>query len=49
MIVSEDLVAADAVGARHLGKDPSTIRHIMLAEEAGLGVAGCGKVEVMEV
>jgi len=37
IIISEDLVAADAVGAKILGYDPYSIKHIKLAEDKGLG------------
>jgi len=48
-IFSEDLVAADAVGATYLGVDPSSIRHLILAQKAGLGVADLAKIKVVEV
>jgi len=37
IILSEDLVAADATAARILGYDPYSIKHIKLAEDKGLG------------
>lgn len=49
MIFSEDLVSADAIGARYLGKDPLRISHIKLAHEAGLGTADLRKVEIIEI
>jgi len=49
MIFSEDLVAADAVGAKYLGVNPLSIRHLKLAEKVGLGVADLGKIEVIKV
>jgi len=49
MIMSEDLVAADAVGASYLGKNPLTISHLKLAQKAGLGIADLSKIEVIEV
>lgn len=49
MIFSEDLVAADAVGAKMLGYDPLDIRHLKLAQDKGLGVADLGNIEVLEV
>lgn len=48
-IFSEDLVAADAVGAARLGVDPSSINHLTLAQEAGLGLADLAKIKVVEV
>jgi uncharacterized protein (DUF362 family) len=49
MIFSEDLVAADAVGAGLLGYDPLSVRHLRLAQERGLGIADPEKIEVVEV
>jgi len=49
MIFSEDLVAADALGAKYLGYDPISIRHLRLAQEKGLGVADLSKMEILEV
>jgi len=49
MIFSEDLAAADAVGARYLGRDPRSIRHLRLAQEVGLGVADPARIELVEV
>jgi uncharacterized protein (DUF362 family) len=37
LIVSQDVVAADAVGCRVMGIDPYQVQHIRLAAEAGLG------------
>jgi uncharacterized protein (DUF362 family) len=37
LIVSNNVVAADATAARLLGFDPSTIEHIRIASEIGLG------------
>lgn len=37
IIISTDLVAADAVGATYLQRDPLTIDHLTLAEQNGLG------------
>ncbi len=49
MIFSEDLVAADAVATKFLGKDPAKITHIMLAEKAGLGIADLNRIEIVEI
>jgi len=49
MIFSEDPVAADALGARLLGYDPMSIRHLRLAHEVGLGTAELSEIEVVEV
>ncbi len=48
MIFSEDPVAADAVGARILGFNPLSIRHLKLAQEAGHGVGDIKKIEMVE-
>lgn len=37
IIISEDLVAADAIGSKILGYDPYGIKHIKLAEDKGVG------------
>jgi uncharacterized protein (DUF362 family) len=49
MIFSNDLVAADSIGAMHLSKDPLSIRHLRLAQEKGLGVADPKKIEIIEL
>ena len=49
VIFSDDPVAADAFGARLLGHDPFSIRHIRLAHELGLGTADLGEVEIIEL
>ncbi len=49
MIFSEDLVAADAVGARYLGYDPLKIGHLKLGQEKGLGTANLEKIDVIMV
>ncbi len=48
IIFSPDVVAADAVGATYLQKDPLSIGHLMLAEQNGLGVADPQRIEVVE-
>ncbi|MCS4541009.1 MAG: DUF362 domain-containing protein [Euryarchaeota archaeon] len=45
IIASNDIVAADAVGAAVMGIDPLSIKHIKLADELGLGI---GKLENIE-
>lgn len=37
LLVSDNTVAADAMGARLMGFDPGRIKHIAIAERAGLG------------
>jgi len=49
VIFSENPVAADAVGARELGLDPMSIRHLRLAHELGLGVADLSEIELVEL
>lgn len=49
MIFSEDSVAADAVGAEILGYHPTSISHLRLAQERGLGMAELSEIEVKEV
>mgnify|MGYP005840232453 CR=1 FL=1 len=49
MIFSQDPVAADAVGAKILGVDPLSVKHLILAQEKGLGTADLGKIEVREL
>jgi uncharacterized protein (DUF362 family) len=49
MIFSEDLVAADAVGAAYLGINPFSIRYLKLAQEIGLGVADLTKIKIVKV
>lgn len=49
MIFSQDLVAADTIGAKYLGKDPEKISHIKLAKKIGLGRMDLDKIEVIEV
>ena len=49
MIFSEDLVAADAVAASYLGKDPLKVRHLKLAQEVGLGIADLRRIRVLKV
>jgi len=42
------LVAADAVGASYLGKNPLKIPHLKLAQEVGLGT-DLNRIEVLEI
>ncbi|MEM1574490.1 MAG: DUF362 domain-containing protein [Nitrososphaerota archaeon] len=49
IILSNDLVAADAVGASYLGKNPLDIKHIKLAQEVGLGIADLNKIEIVKI
>ena len=49
MIFSEDPVAADAVGAKILGLNPLEVRHLRIAQEAGLGDCDLKALELMEL
>ncbi|MEM2339061.1 MAG: DUF362 domain-containing protein [Nitrososphaerales archaeon] len=49
MIFSEDLVAADSVGASYFGKAPLEISHLKLAQKVGLGIADLNKIEVINI
>ena len=49
MILSEDLVAADAVGAKYLDKNPLSIDHLRLAQQKGLGMADLNKIVIREI
>jgi uncharacterized protein (DUF362 family) len=46
IVVSRDLVAADAVAASLLGFNPLNIGHLRLAAETGLGTADLNEIEV---
>lgn len=47
IIVSEDPVAVDAVACRLMGLDPHAVPLIRMAEEAGIGRASAGDIEVV--
>lgn len=49
MIFSQDPVAADAVGAKILGVNPLSVKHLQLAQEKGLGTADLEKIEIKEL
>ncbi|MEM3530392.1 MAG: DUF362 domain-containing protein [Nitrososphaerales archaeon] len=49
MIFSNDLVAADAVGASYLGYDPISISHLKLAQDIGLGICDLDKIEIVNL
>lgn len=46
IIVSTDPVAADAVGAKILGFEPKTIRHLQIAESKGMGNADLKNIRI---
>ena len=47
LVITTDPVAADAVGCRIMGMDPSSVPFIRMAEEAGLGNARPEKIELL--
>ena len=47
VIAGTDLVAVDTVGAAVMGVDPTTVRHVQLAAEQGLGIGALAKIDVM--
>jgi len=47
LVITTDPVAADAVGCRIMGIDPFTVPVIRMADEAGLGNARAGKIELL--
>ena len=49
MIVSTDSVAADAVGAVLLGKQPGDLPFIAKAEKAGAGIADYRSMDLKEI
>lgn len=49
MIFSNDLVAADAVGASYLGYDPISISHLKLAQEIGFGICDLDSIEIVRL
>ncbi len=48
IIISSDLVAADAIGSTYLQRDPLSIGHLTLGEQNGLGIADPKRIEVVE-
>jgi uncharacterized protein (DUF362 family) len=49
LILSPDIVAADAASARLLGREPSEIGHIRLAAEAGFGQIDLTKLKIQRL
>ena len=49
VIVSHDIVTADALGARMLGHAPLDIPHIRIAQEAGIGLAELDGLNIARV
>jgi uncharacterized protein (DUF362 family) len=49
LILSKDIVAADAAAAKMLGLEPSSIPYIQLAHEAGLGAIDLSKLSINRI
>ncbi|MFW5792765.1 MAG: DUF362 domain-containing protein [Bacteroidota bacterium] len=49
LIVSSDIVAADAASAMVFGSQPDDVKHIKIAEEMGVGNADLGKLNIQRV
>ena len=49
LIISRDIVAADAASAKLFGLEPSTIRHIKLADEAKAGTLDLTKLNINRI
>ena len=47
LIMTDDPVAADAVGCRIMGVDPLSVPFIRIADEIGLGNANIGKIQLL--
>ena len=49
LLISTDMAALDAAGARMLGLDPAVATHIALAAEMGLGQNDLSKVNIKKI
>jgi uncharacterized protein (DUF362 family) len=49
MIFSEDPVAADAIGTKIIDHDPMYVKHLRLAQDAGLGIADLSGIKIKEI
>lgn len=49
LIISKDIVAADAAATKFFGKDPSEINHIQMAYSAGLGEMDLSKLNINRI
>ena len=47
IIAGKDMVSVDAVGSAVMGIDPSKVKYLSLAEEAGLGVASLKNIKIL--
>jgi uncharacterized protein (DUF362 family) len=49
LIISKDIVAADAASAKLFGLEPEHIRHIKLADEAKVGTMDLTKLNINRI
>ena len=49
LIISEDMVAADAAAAKLIGKEPEQIGHIRIANEMGVGTSDLTKLAINKI
>jgi len=49
LIISRDIVAADAAAAKLFGIDPASVQHIRLAGEAGVGTIDLNKLNINRI
>jgi uncharacterized protein (DUF362 family) len=49
LIISEDIVAADAAAAKLMGKEPEQIGHIRIANEMGVGTSDLTKLAINRI
>jgi uncharacterized protein (DUF362 family) len=49
LIISEDIVAADAAAAKLFGKEPEQVGHIRIANEMGVGTADLTKLSINRI
>ena len=48
-ILARDIVATDAAASRIFGIDPKDVKHIMLAEEMGIGTTDLEKLNIKRI
>jgi uncharacterized protein (DUF362 family) len=49
LLLSRDIVAADAAGAKLFGSDPAQTRHIQLANDSGIGTMNLEKLNIKKI
>jgi uncharacterized protein (DUF362 family) len=49
LIISEDMVAADAAAAKLMGNEPAQIGHIRIANEMGIGTSDLTKLAINRI